>query len=667
MSELNYNDDITFCVCIVFSLMGEKYDESLRSVFEQDYPNLRFFLLDNACPGFDHAGLTEAIRRNKDEKNIVIISRRNPKQMKGTVIFKQCVEAADGCNFTILCPDERFTSKNILTQASVQLKNNAIFFVPCGFNPVPFFSKGFNSRSFKIDPVIVSIRRALIYSRNKVLLSEANWIVREEPKLNYSRYLMMTSLINILTDIKFNKRIIDSYEMKIQNELLDVISRPLGSRWKIPESECAYALYLQQLLELFEEIRHKEWQNYFSFKKKLELILQQMKNFSQNKVKIVFFTQEYSIWPSLQSFYDACNNDERFIAQLVYIPFNHPNKKNVYIEGQQVPNEEMEPYWKTGYPIMPCTMYDISKESPDVAVFVKPYDMIPMQFYIHEVDKVVRHCIYISYGFETAAWNLDLCFRLPCQHVAWKFIVYGDIVKKFADKVSYNQGKNVVAWGHPRADYYSNVEEKRNSIPEEWKKKIKNRKTVLWNSHHSLNEGAGAGTFFIWKEEVFSYFNNHPDIVLLWRPHPLMFGALVNNRLMTESELNSLIETVEKKDNVILDSSLDYIKSFYASDAIITDGSSFLIEYLYTERPLIFTPKESGGGTYFHDEICDNVYVAREKGDIIKLLDSVRQGIDLMKEKRLSFAKKMLKVNFGGNGEYIKEQIHSELTKECVF
>jgi len=654
---------MAFCVCIVFSRIGERIDQTLTSVFEQDFSDLRLFLLDNACPGFDHAGLENLINQHKTGKNANIIISRNSRRANGSEVFKQCLEASEGCDFTILCPDEVFTSSTILTQATKQLQKNTLFYVKCGDDIIPFFSKDFNI-PLKLDPYIISVRRALDKTRCKVfLINNIDWINHEILKLNYSRYIKLESIINGLINLNFINYNLYIFEREIQNEITDVLIRPKGCQWNIPESERAYMSFLQQLLEILFEADAKSRWKYSKLKKDMKALLERIKNISESKLKIVFFAQEYSVWPSLQSFYDACNKDERFIAQHVYIPFSHQN----YKEGHAVPNEEMEPYWKERYPIMPYTMYDLSKESPDVAVFVKPYDLIPKQFYIYDIDKVVRRCVYIRYGFEIAAWNLDYHFKMPLQYLTWKFIVYGDMVKELAKKVRHNQEKNIVAWGHPRADYYSNLEEKRNTIPEEWKMKINGRKTILWNTQHTLKEGPGAGTFFIWKEEIFSYFENHPDIVLLWRPHPLMFGALVNSGLMTEFELNHLVEIVEKKDNVILDRSPDYRNSFYASDAIITDGTAFLIEYLYTGRPLIFTIKESGGGIYFYDEICSNVYVAREKGDIIKLLEDVRQDIDPMKEKRLSLAKRLLKVNPGGNGEYIKDQIFSELTKECSF
>lgn len=38
-------------------------------------------------------------------------------------------------------------------------------------------------------------------------------------------------------------------------------------------------------------------------------------------LKIVFFAQEYSVWPTLKPIYESCLKDETIIAQLVHVPF----------------------------------------------------------------------------------------------------------------------------------------------------------------------------------------------------------------------------------------------------------------------------------------------------------------------------------------------------------
>ena len=465
--------------------------------------------------------------------------------------------------------------------------------------------------------------------------------------LNFTRGTYLKSLCNRAHDlIKSNPDLAREEILPIIDRHLSKIQRSSTGYWGITESDMLYSKMLEQLKKFIMKANTNG----------LTAFMKEALSQTNDKVKIVFLAQETVCWSSLESFYFACKQDERFIAQLVYIPFTHVNADEA-IDYLKIYREDR------GLSIVNYDEYSLTAESPDIAVYVKPYDCIPMQYYITDVDKVINRCILISYGFEIASWAIDYHFKLPLQYKAWKFIVYGDKLKELAAQHGYNNGRNVVAWGHPRADYYNNLEKSRENIPDDWRKKIKNRKVVLWNTQHTVTDGTGCGTFFKWKNEVLSYFDNNLDIVLLWRPHPLMFGAIANNGLMTDAEVQQLISIVEKKDNIILDCSPDYRNSFYASDAIITDGTSFLIEYLCTEKPLIYTPREDDS-VYFQDEICENIYIAKEEGDIIKLLDDIKCGTDLLKEKRLSFAKNLLRINPEGNGEYIKNQIYINLMQE---
>lgn len=465
--------------------------------------------------------------------------------------------------------------------------------------------------------------------------------------LNFTQGTYLKSLCNRAHDLLLqNSNLTRETFLPIVDRYLSIINRNSSGYWKNTISDIIYSEMLKRVKNLLMK----------SDADGLTALVKESETKTNDKVKIVFFAHEVVCWPSLESFYFACKHDERFITDLVYIPFEHVNTDK-RIDYLKIYREDM------GLPCVNFDEYSLSEESPDIAVFVKPYDLIPKQFYIDEVYKVVRRCVFLSYGFEISSWNLDYHFRLPLQYKAWKFIVYGDKVKELAAKYGYKNGKNVVAWGHPRADYYRNLETDRRKISEEWKKKINNRKTFLWNTQHTVKDGVGCGTFFKWKDEVFSYFDNNSDVVLLWRPHPLMFGALVNDGVMTESELNQLIATVETKDNIILDCSFDYRNSFYASDAIITDGTSFLIEYLYTGKPLIYTPREERS-IYFYDEMCENVYTAKEKRDITKMIDDIKHGFDPLQEKRNSYAKSLLTIHQEGNGEYIKEQIFAEIMME---
>ena len=85
----------------------------------------------------------------------------------------------------------------------------------------------------------------------------------------------------------------------------------------------------------------------------------------------------------------------------------------------------MEAYRAAGLPVVHCEDYDLAKESPDLVFFLKPYDLIPSQYYIDEVERIVKRSVFIPYSVKWVDHeNLPLLvryhFQLPLQEKAWK-------------------------------------------------------------------------------------------------------------------------------------------------------------------------------------------------------------------------------------------------------
>ncbi len=470
-------------------------------------------------------------------------------------------------------------------------------------------------------------------------------------RMNFSRFIYFKELSEEL--LKLDKRILKGKAPEIIKELdfqaERIFRRQKGGFWDITDGDKVFIGFLKELARSLQSGNPCN---------SVEELLRKAESLREERLKIVFLAQESVCWPSLESFYHSCVKDERFNTDLVYVPFEHANS-NSDVDYFKAYTEELK------LPIIRHNEYSVSEESPDLAVFVKPYDCIPIQYHIDAIHKVVERSVYIRYGFEIADYNVDLHFKLPLEHKAWRFIAYGKLVKELAAKHGYRNGENVAVWGHPRADMYRDLPEKKKTLPKELTEKIKNRKTVLWNTQHTIMPGFGAGTYFQWKDEIFKYFKDNQDMFLLWRPHPLMFGAIVNNGFMTREELDAFVRELSAEDNILVDQSTDYRNAFYASDAIVTDGTAFFLEYLYTGNPLLYTPKKGGGSIYNAEEIMKGLYVAREPNDVKNFLDMVREGRDPMKDERDKLKNELLYVPENKSvGQNIVDNIAKELTEE---
>ena len=420
--------------------------------------------------------------------------------------------------------------------------------------------------------------------------------------------------------------------------------------WPVPVSEQTYYDYLVQIENL---IKSNGIVGEF-----LEL-LKELQVKTRRKIHVLFLTQETFCWASLESVYWAAKNNEDFEVSLVYTPFYHAN----FVEQ----DDHYDKYYSMGVPVLRHYEYDLSKDSPDIAFMVKPYGNTPEQYQIKCLEKVISRIVYIPYGMEITVDLAKYGFQYYLHYKAWRHCAYGEIVKEYAKIYGYRGGKNVAVWGHPKADHYRNLDNNRNNIPEQWKRFINGRRVILWTPHHLIElEGTGTGTWLIWGKQILEIAFNNPDIAFIIRPHPLMEGALINSGAMSKSSFDRMLQRIKQSVNIIWDDSHSYHEAFDAADAIITDGTTFSIEFLYTKKPILLTPRNMKG-FYLYERMLSSYYIGRTLQDIKNFIKMISEGEDPLKEKRIQLYKDTFYVPKNCSvGENIMLNIKNDLTQECV-
>lgn len=422
-----------------------------------------------------------------------------------------------------------------------------------------------------------------------------------------------------------------------------------SSLWEPTVSDCCYYSYLDILLKAISN--HAD-----SFH--IQEICDEITELTRTKLYALFLTQEVSCWPSLESVFDAAQSNPDYETALVYTPFYHQNF------SEQV--DYYDEYRSMGLPILRHNEYDLTEQSPDIVFVIKPYAKIPERYQLKHLECVVPRAVYIPYGMEITTDLAQFGFQFYLHYKAWRHCVYGKIVKEYAKDYGYRNGENIAVWGHPKADHFRDMEAKREQIPDEWKQKIGNRKVILWTPHHliDLNE-MGTGTWLLWGEKILDMALKNPDTVFIFRPHPLMMGALLNSGAMTQLQVDRLQQRIRDAENIIWDTNSLYYAAFYAADAIITDGTTFSVEFLYTKKPILLTPRNMKG-FYMYEQMLKGYYIAREMQDIVRFVQMIRAGEDPLCQHRLALYQKLFFIPETGTvGENIMKQVKHDLNVEC--
>lgn len=349
-----------------------------------------------------------------------------------------------------------------------------------------------------------------------------------------------------------------------------------------------YCEGIYQLSALLDD--EAEYREVVSVLKELLQIITAELNSLPIKKEFLFLPYKFSMWDALESVYTAASLDESCEAVVMPIPYIEYNQDkaggNWVYEGDSY----------HGIPIVSYKEYDIAEHKPDVIFIHNPYDnfntvtSVASEFYTTELKKHCRKLVYIPYFFVGAL--------LPEMHLNSPTYENMDYIvvpsKECAEIMSkYIPAQKLLPLGSPKIDRMLLMNEKK-EMPEGWKRRIGNKKAVM------LNVGIGGllnNRFrtILKMRYIFDYFKQRDDLVLWWRPHPLVKSTMQS---MCPELLGAYVE-MEKAyilENIgIYDTMPDSNVAIAACDAFLGDYSSMASLFGMLGKPVFLLDGFSRG------------------------------------------------------------------------
>lgn len=383
---------------------------------------------------------------------------------------------------------------------------------------------------------------------------------------------------------------------------LETLGEIAGPVVKLLEEYCE-SLYQQSI-----HLDHTEACRMISKKiqKQLSMISRMIQfNLPEGKKEIVFFPYKASMWDSLESIWLAAREDESCEVFVVPIPYFDKNPDGTFGELHDEKNQ-----YPVNVPVIDWQEYSLGERRPDVAYIHNPYDGVnsatsvhPM-YYAGEIKRYTDMLVYVPYFVGVNGHVAEHLCVLPGTMYADRVIVESEEVRniyleefrKF-ERENHCRGKfgnlsqKFLAMGSPKFDRVRSVRRENVIIPEEWKPcMIKEngtwKKVVLYNTtiDSFLNNGETALEKI---RHTLSVFENYPDAVLLWRPHPLLKSAVCSIRPELYPELRQIIKEYREKRFGIYDDTADVERAIALSDAYYGDWSSVVTLYQVTGKPIM--------------------------------------------------------------------------------
>jgi len=378
------------------------------------------------------------------------------------------------------------------------------------------------------------------------------------------------------------------------------------------------------------------------------------------KIRVLLAIQHTSVWPSLRSVYIALKKIPEIEVRVIKSPFIHTAEDQI----KQL-NELNELFKKENITLETLAENLVYSFKPHLIFLQNPYDSTRIRLlHSHNLQSLGIRTAYIPYGIEMGggAENIQNQFSTDVQKQAWRVFLRSNRNRAMYAKHCAVGDSHTVVTGHPKFDNQQNFVSY--PISAQLKTKIAGRKVVLWSPHFSVGLPASWSTYRIYNQMIMQQVEARPDVFFIIRPHPLFFKEMLRQQVWNESGEVEFRKLCAEKDNLWLDENADYMESFAASNAIMTDVGSFLLEYLPTKNPIMYLHHPEGFGLNDDGDLVDHYYRANLPEDIPPFIDMVSKGQDPMREERIGVTDEYLFGLDGKAGQRIADYIVEELSKE---
>lgn len=351
----------------------------------------------------------------------------------------------------------------------------------------------------------------------------------------------------------------------------------------------------------------------------------------KSEISVLFVVSDLSKWKS-KALYDAMASHDRFKPQVgvtmrIGETASENARKSTILLNYLISN-------KIHYIELKGNNQD---PNFDIIIYQEPYiGSVPI--YNSVYGNLSSLFISIHYGFHTT--TLPVWYTQPFHNYCWFDCFENQILFEQIQRL-YKHRKNIVVTGLPMTD---ELLYKNSYNP--WKDNNKRKKRIIWAPHHSIgapNESITYSTFLTIAEELKTLAIKYTDQVQwAFKPHPWLRSKV--EKIWGKEKTDNYYKFWETFNSSQAEYG-EYVSLFQHSDAMIHDSSSFIIEYLYMLKPVLFINNGQDNknelNTYAREAINLH-YQANSIKDIESFILSVINNQDPLYDDRLEFYERIL-------------------------
>ena len=389
------------------------------------------------------------------------------------------------------------------------------------------------------------------------------------------------------------------------------------------------------------------------FEKSVELIRR------KDNIKVGFVLYDASMW-SGDELYNYFAAEERFeptIFLCLRIDY-----KNELIQKEHLHGAEQ--FKSRGLNVVTVREGDLSVPQQDLLIFLTPYfETMPAAFQLKNLTTKTL-ITYIPYAFDTAQRNL--IFSHPLMIIAYRLFFPSELTFKMYKKNSSNGMSHGLYSGYPRLDIFFNDKA---DFHFDWKMARPDAKKIIYAPHWSINDGVRYATFQWNYKFMYEFAKAHPEISWVVKPHPNLLFSAVKEKIFPSTEaFEEYMQKWNDLPNAQVYTGAYYQSLFATSDGMIHDSGSFIAEYQYVDKPMIYLTRDTQKFNELGEEILTASYTVdgKDLGGIATMIQRVFIDGDDYKaaERREVFDKHLNYLK--ANGMLASEFIYKSLSEQFL-
>jgi len=359
----------------------------------------------------------------------------------------------------------------------------------------------------------------------------------------------------------------------------------------------------------------------------------------QKPIKVIFLTFYFEAWDAFDAIYKKMKTDSRFDPLVITMPrkltgyekFRDEELVSAYLDSLDIEHERFQ------FKKSKDGLARLKEIDPDYVFLNYPWQRnYKKNYQIEKLVEFTKVC-YVPYfstslvnepGVEGVALHQ---YTQPTHELAHMVFLQDADTKAAFD--ANGRADHAFLTGTPKIDALLEAKDKVKPLWPIVRDTQSSAKPfrLIWAPHHSYGPNwLNFGHFMNQKDSMLEYANSNPEVDVVLRPHPFLFGTLTGRDLMSQEELDTWRASWDALPNTYTDIDDPFTSLALASDAMVTDGVSFIAEYpLVTRKSVIFWEKEG------HWVFSPLGHLAKTTAHTVATFDQVHKTIQQIREGKI--------------------------------